>query len=119
MKALKQFIVIIFITALAEFVSSIIPVGIPSSIWGLGILFFLLKFEVLKLEKINDISCFLLDITPILFIPISVRIIEDWIHLKNSLIQLLIIIMVSTLLCLIFTSKISEHLLLKKKKEDD
>ena len=69
MKYFYQFLIICLITFVSELLNYIIPLPIPSSIYGLVIMLILLKSNILKLSYIKDVGSFLLDTMPkILFI---------------------------------------------------
>ena len=68
MQYLKQFTVIIAISALSELLAIFIPLPIPASIYGMSLLFLLLMTGVLKLKQVESAANLLLGIMPALFV---------------------------------------------------
>lgn len=111
MAYLFQFCVILIVCFIGEIFHALIPLPIPASIYGLVIMFILLSFKVIKLEKIEKTADFLLQIMPIMFVPPAVGIITVWADLKNILIPFIIIVTLSTVLVMIFTGKTTEFII--------
>ena len=60
MKYLKQTVIIAAVTAAAEGIKYVVPLPVPASIYGLILLFGLLKGGVLRLEEVEDVGGLLL-----------------------------------------------------------
>ena len=60
MKYLHQAVILAAITFAAEIIKYLLPLPIPVSIYGLVLLFLLLKTGILPLEKIQDVGDLLL-----------------------------------------------------------
>lgn len=111
MAYLFQFCVILIVCFIGEIFHALIPLPIPASIYGLVIMFILLSFKIIKLEKIEKTADFLLQIMPIMFVPPAVGIITVWADLKNILIPFIIIVTLSTILVMVFTGKATEFII--------
>lgn len=72
------------------------------------ILFILLCLGVVKIHHIKEVSKFLIDIMPILFIPYAVGIIDQTDQLKELWIQIIIITIVSTIITMVVTGIVSQ-----------
>ena len=72
MKYLKQAVIIAAVTAAAEGIKYVVPLPVPASIYGLILLFGLLKSGVLRLEEVEDVGGLLLELMPLLLVPASV-----------------------------------------------
>lgn len=83
MKYIKQLLVIFLISFLGELLNYLIPLSIPGSIYGMILMFILLCIGIIKLHHINEVSKFLIDIMPMLFIPSAVGIITQVDRLKS------------------------------------
>ena len=70
MKYIKESAIIFGITMIGEFLNAILPLPVPAGVYGLFLLLILLCTGLLKLEDIEATGNFLLDIMPILFIPV-------------------------------------------------
>lgn len=116
MKLLKQFSLILVILALGEYISSIISnfIVIPGSIIGIIILFLLLKIGIIKIDKVEDISNFLLDNMAIFFIPAGVSLIQSLDIISSNIIVLAITIIISTILVMGVTGIVVEKMIKRK-----
>lgn len=83
MKYIKQFVVIILVSCIGELLNYIIPLPIPGSIYGMIILLLLLCLGIIEVKQIKEISDFLIEVLPVLFIPASVGIISQLEQIKN------------------------------------
>ena len=106
MKHMRQFLIILFFTCIGEVLHEFIPLPIPSSIYGLVLLFIALNHGIFKINEVHDTADFLIDIMPIMFIPAAV-----------GLIQSIIIMMISTFVVMVITGKVS--MLLRKENSDN
>jgi Putative effector of murein hydrolase LrgA len=112
MKHMRQFLIILFFTFIGEVLHQFIPLPIPSSIYGLVLLFIALTHGIFKVNEVHDTADFLIDIMPIMFIPAAVGLIQSTTSIKPILIQSIIIMMISTVVVMAITGKVS--MLLRK-----
>lgn len=111
MTYLFQFCIILIICFIGEIFHAFIPLPIPASIYGLVIMFILLSFKIIKLEKIEKTADFLMQIMPIMFVPPAVGIITVWADLKNILIPFALIVIVTTVIVMVVTGKTTEFII--------
>ena len=78
MKFIIQFSIILFLSFIGELLSSFIPLPIPGSIYGLIILLILLCTKVIKPHHVKEVSDFLIEIMPLMFIPVTVGIMDSY-----------------------------------------
>ena len=116
MKYLKQFGIILAVTCMGEFLKNLIPLPIPSSIYGLLILFMLLFFKVIRLNQVKEAGEFLIEIMPLMFIPAAAGLITSWEQIQGMLIPLCIIIPVSTCLVMLAAGKATDFMIEKKER---
>lgn len=85
------------------------------------ILFILLYLGVVKIHHIKEVSKFLIDIMPILFIPYAVGIIDQMELLKESWIQIIIVTIISTIITMVVTGVVSQTVInfMRSKNEDE
>ncbi len=119
MKYFYQFLIICLITFVSELLNYIIPLPIPSSIYGLVIMLILLKSNILKLCYIKDVGNFLLETMPIMFVPIGVEIITLFAVLKDFLFPMTIIVIVTTIIVMVVTGHVSQYVISKEKENLD
>ena len=117
MKYLKQFFIILGVSFAGEFLGQQIPLPIPGSIYGLVIMFVCLITGLIKVSDVKETSRFLLDIMPCLFIPAAVGLMEQWGIIKGSLPAYIVIVLVTTVLVMGVSGKITELLMKKGEKK--
>ncbi len=120
MKYIKQFLIIIAISFIGELLNMCLPLPIPASIYGMLIMFIGLLSGIIKLESVRETGIFLIEIMPVMFIPAGVGLINSWGTLREIIIPIGVIIVVSNIAVMVATGKVS-HMIIKKqvKKEDE
>ncbi len=116
---LLQFCIILIICFVGEILHAFIPLPIPASIYGLVLMFMLLAFKIIKLEKIEKTADFLLQIMPLMFVPPAVGIISVWADLKNILIPFILIIIITTIIVMVFTGKATEFVIKHDRRKNN
>ncbi|MDE5892617.1 MAG: CidA/LrgA family protein [Acetatifactor sp.] len=96
MKYLKQFLIILAVSFAGEVLHELLPLPIPASIYGIILLFFLLKTKLLPLSSIKETAKFLVEIMPVMFIPAAVGIMDSWGIIAPSWLVYLTMTVVST-----------------------
>ena len=120
MKYLKQFLIIILVSCLGELLYNLLPFPIPATIYGLVIMLCLLILKIVPLDSVKETAEFLIAIMPVMFIPAGVGLIVYWSQLKEFLIPICVIMIVSSILVMLVTGKMSDLLIrLTNKKGDD
>ncbi|AJA46227.1 putative effector of murein hydrolase LrgA [Clostridium pasteurianum DSM 525 = ATCC 6013] len=104
MKLLRQLCIIVIICFIGSFLSTILKLPIPGNVLGLIILLVCLCTGVIKLDKIDLISKFLLDHLAFFFLPAGVGLIASYGIIKNTWPILLIICFISTIVIMAVTS---------------
>ena len=95
---LREFMIIFLINYVGMLLSKILHLPLPGTIVSLLLLFFMLQFKILKLEKIENAGNFLLLNMTIFFMPPTVKIIDSYELLEKDLFKIIVIILVSTFL---------------------
>ena len=111
MKYLRQFMIILLVSFWGELLKYVIPLPVPASIYGLVILFILLETGILKLDAVKETSVFLIEIMPLMFIPAGVGLMESWGDLNSKLLEVVVILLVSTVLVMGVSGKVTELVL--------
>lgn len=114
MKYLKQFLIIILVSCIGELLYYLLPLPIPATIYGLIIMLGLLILKLVPLDAVKETAEFLIEIMPVMFIPAGVGLIVYWPQLKEFLIPICVIIVVSSILVMLVTGKVSDILIRKK-----
>lgn len=110
---IKQILIILAFTALGELLARLIPLPVPAAIYGLVLLLIALCSGLLKPEKIAETARFLLSILPFLFVAPAVNILKYWGVIRDNLLAIFVIVVVSTFLVFALSGIVTK-LLLKK-----
>ena len=116
MKYLQQFLLILCISFVGEFLKYVLPLPIPASIYGMVILFIGLLTGLIKLEQVKDVGKFLIEIMPVMFIPAAVGLMESWSVIKPSLLPYIIVIIVSTIIVMAVSGLVTQKIINNSKK---
>lgn len=104
MNILLQIGIVLGICLVGEALSSILPFILPGNIIGMILIFILLLVRVMKIDHIRQKAQFLKQNMAFFLVPSSVSIIQHTELLKEILIPLLVISMVSTILTFLVTA---------------
>ncbi len=116
MKYLMQFGIIIGLSLVGEVLNAVVPLPVPSSVWGMVLLFVLLCLKVIKLDQVQDAADFLLSIMTVMFVPVGASLITSFVDIKDEILGIFAIIIVSTVICFIVTGKVAQLVIEKSNK---
>jgi holin-like protein len=97
-KLMLQIGIVFGICFLGQAISALLPVAIPGSILSLILLFLLLAFKAVKVDHIRQKADFLLENMAFFFIPAGVGILADIDAVKDHLLPLLAVILITSFL---------------------
>ena len=117
MKYLMQFGIIIGLSLVGEVLNSVIPLPVPASVWGLVLLFVLLCLKVIKLDQVQDAADFLLSIMTVMFVPVGASLITSFADIKDEILGIFAIIIVSTVVCFLVTGKVAQRIIDKSENK--
>ena len=115
MKYLRQLCIIMLVSFAGEAVRAILPFPIPASIYGLVIMLPLLMTKLLPLSAVEETADFLVGIMPVMFIPAAVGLMGAWGELRPVLLPVAAILVITTVLVMAVTGRITQ-LLMKMRK---
>ncbi len=115
MKYLSQFSLIIVFSFLGELCRFLIPYPIPASIYGMILLFIALFCRLVPVEKVKTGGSFLVSVLPILFVAPTVSLIDCWDLLKDNLLALIIVIVITTALTFYVSGAVTQWMINRKK----
>jgi len=115
MKYLSQFVIIIGVTFAAEVIKFLLPLPIPASIYGLLLLFLLLKTGLLKLHQVEDVGNLLLELLPLILVPTSVSFLEAADVIPSILLPVLIMGFGGTVLVMVVTGHVAQWVIRRRK----
>ena len=110
MKYVKQFSIILGISFLAELLEILIPLPIAASVYGLVIMLVGLITKLIPLEKVETAADFLVDAMSIMFVPATVGIMASVNALKEMLLPICVITVVSNLIIKSVRGRVSQHI---------
>ena len=116
MKYVKQFVIIIAISFIGEFLKYVLPLPVPASIYGMVQMFAALLTGVLKLDDVKDTAKFLIEIMPLMFIPAGVGLMVSWNTLRPLLIPVAIITIVTIITVMIVSGHTAQFVLKRQEK---
>lgn len=119
MKYIYQFLIILIVSFVGELLHYFILLPIPASIYGLVIMLLLLCVGIVKLEHIEKTSDFLIEIMPLMFIPGGVGLVTAWADLQDILLPAIVICIVSTIIVMAVTGKVTETVMKIKRGKND
>ena len=117
MKYLNQAVIIASITFAAEIIKYLFPLPVPASIYGLILLFLLLKTGLLKLGQIEDVGNLLLELMPLLLVPASVSFLTVLDTIQGMLLPVLIMGFIGTVVVMLVTGRVSQWVVRRGGKE--
>lgn len=118
MKYVFQFFCILMFCLLGELLHDVIPLPVPSSIYGLILLLLALTSGLLPLSAVKETGHFLVEIMPLLFIPSAVGLMDSWDVLKPLCLPYMVIIVCSTLLVMVISGRLTQRILRYERKDD-
>ena len=107
-------IAIIYIIYMAgNFISKLIAdiIVIPGNIIGMVILLVLLTTNILKLSMIEETGNFMLKYMGFFFVPLTVGLMESYKLIEKSIVQILIILVISCILVMFVSGKVTDILI--------
>ena len=112
MKYIMQFGIIASLSLVGEVLNSVIPLPVPASVWGM---------VLLKLDQVSDAADFLLSIMTITFVPVGASLLTSFPAIRDEIVGIFAIIIISTLVCFFVTGKVAQKIIdsgEKKSKEE-
>lgn len=104
---------------LGEILHAVLPLPIPSSIYGLILLLLALRLNVIRMEDVKEVGLFLTGIFPLLFVPAAAGVMELWAEMGSMLLPILLAIFPVTVLVLITSGHTTQALVRRKQKGAD
>lgn len=119
MKHIRQFLIILLFCFLGELIKYLIPLPIPTSIYGLVLMLTALLTGILKVDQVDETAVFLIDIMPVMFIPAGVGLLTSIEALRPNLAAIAVITILTTVLVMGITGITAQFIMERKKDRDD
>ena len=114
MKYVRQFLIILLVSFVGEGLNALIPLPIPGSIYGLVLMLLCLCLKIIRVEQVKEVSSFLLEIMPVLFIPAAVGLVTTWDVLRENLLAYILITFLTTVAVFGVSARVTQRLLHRK-----
>ena len=95
-----------------EILHALLPLPIPASIYGILLLFVMLRFKVLHVVQIRETVTFLIETMPIMFVPAAAGLLNAW----GIMIPYLIIIVVGMVVVMVVSGLTTQFIINHQKK---
>lgn len=118
MKYINQFLIIITISFIGELLGILLPFPIPASVYGLAIMLICLFTKIIKLEQIEETADWFILVMPVLFVPSAVSLINVKDALMDDIVVISIVTLISTIIVMVVTGKVAQHLIERKEHEN-
>lgn len=116
MKFFMQFGIICAVSLAGTVLNKVIPLPMPPAVWGMILMFILLITKIVKLNQVEEAADFLLSIMTVLFIPVSVGIMESFHMFKNEMFSIALVSIVSLVVCFAVTGSVAQIIMQIKNK---
>lgn len=118
MKYLRQFSIILLISALGELLNHFLPFPVPASVYGMVLMLGALLSGILKVEQVQDAATFLIEIMPVMFIPAGVGLLESWGVLAPIWLPVVVITAVTTIFVMAVTGRVTQSVIRKEARRE-
>ena len=118
MRYLGQFSIILLFSLAGEALHALLPLPVPASIYGIVLLLACLMAGVVRVDAIREVSSFLIEITPVMFIPAAVGLMESFGLLLPSLGAYLAIMAVSTFAVMAVAGRVTQAVIRRQSAKE-
>lgn len=119
MKYFKQFGIIAGVSFAGELLYALLPFPIPASVYGLVLMVILLMTKIVKLDMVEETADFMISMMGIFFVPSSVGLMNSFDVMKGSVVQLLVMCVVSTIVVMVVTGSVAQLVIKFREKKED
>lgn len=118
MKYIKQLLIILLVSFIAEAMEYFIPLPVAASVYGLILMLVGLMTGIIPLEKVEGVADYLVGIMALMFVPPTVGIMATVDELKEMGVALVVISAVTTLIIMVVTGKVAQFILNRRKQKE-
>ena len=119
MKYVRQFLIILLVSFMGEVLHAVLPLPVPASIYGLLLMLAGLKSGIIPIESVQETSAFLIEIMPMMFIPAAVGLLVTWTQLKEIVVPVVVITIVTTIFVMVITGRAAQWIIEREEKKDE
>ena len=117
MKLLRQMLIILAVSFAGEGLHQLLPLPVPASIYGILLMLALLCLKIVKVEQVETVGNYLIEIMPLMFVPPIVKLIGVWDVVQAMLLPFLCIIVVSTLVVMACAGRVTQAVIRLEKRK--
>ena len=118
MRYLGQFSIILLFSLAGEALHALLPLPVPASIYGIVLLLACLMAGVVRVDAIREVSSFLIEIMPVMFIPAAVGLMESFGLLLPSLGAYLAIMALSTFAVMAVAGRVTQAVIRRQSAKE-
>ena len=118
MRYLRQFSIILLFSLAGEALHALLPLPVPASIYGIVLLLACLMAGVVRVDAIREVSSFLIEIMPVMFIPAAVGLMESFGLLLPSLGAYLALMAVSTFAVMAVAGRVTQAVIRRQSAKE-
>ena len=111
MKYLRQFCIILLVSALGEGLHILLPLPVPASVYGLVLM-------LGALASVEEAADFLVEIMPVMFVPAGVGLLEAWGDLQPIWLPVVLITILTTVIVMVVTGRSTQFVIRKDRGKD-
>lgn len=115
MKYLHEAVIIAAVTFAAEIIKFFVPLPVPASIYGLILLFILLKSGAVKLGQVEHVGGLLLELMPLLLVPASVSFLTVLDTIQGMLLPVLVMGFIGTMAVMFAAGHAAQWMIRRRK----
>jgi holin-like protein len=119
MKYAYQMMIIGGISFAGELLNRLLPLPVPASVYGMLLLLLCLCMGWIKLPQIQETADFLLAAMPLVFVAPGVALMESYTEMKDSLLGIIVISLVSTVVVMVLCGIVAQALVRRKRKKGE
>lgn len=117
MKYIFQFGIILAVTFMAELIYHVVPLPVPASIYGLGIMLFLLVTKIIKIEWVRESAKYLISIMPLMFIPAGAKLITVAERVMPVALNVMFVLIVTTVMVMVVSGKVTQFIIKRENRD--
>ncbi len=117
LKYIRQFGIILFISFIGEILHELLPLPIPASIYGIVLLFLCLELKVISVSSVKEVSGFLIEAMPIMFIPAAAGLMDSWPVIKDAWVSYAVITVLSTFVVMAVSGRVVQFVMRRSEKD--
>ncbi|MEY8337429.1 CidA/LrgA family protein [Lachnospiraceae bacterium 62-35] len=118
MKYVKEIGIIFGASLAGELLNRILPLPVPAGVYGLFLLLAALLTGLVQVKQVDCTGGWLLDTMPVMFVPVSVGLMQSFGELREVLVPFVAISFLSTVAVMAVTGLAAEWIIRKKDRQE-